>query len=46
MEPKIRFKGFEGEWKALPITEIASLKAGKSFNKLDTIDINTLLILM
>ena len=41
MEPKIRFKGFEGEWKALPITEIASLKAGKSFNKLDTIDIPT-----
>lgn len=41
MEPKIRFKGFEGEWKALPITEIASLKAGKSFNKLDAVDIPT-----
>lgn len=41
MEPKIRFKGFEGEWKALPITEIASLKAGKSFNKLDAVDTPT-----
>ena len=41
MEPKIRFKGFDGEWKALPITEIASLKAGKSFNKLDAVDIPT-----
>ena len=41
MEPKIRFKGFEVEWKALPITEIASLKAGKSFNKLDAVDIPT-----
>ena len=38
MEPKIRFKGFEGEWRNLSITEIASLKAGKSFNKLDAID--------
>lgn len=41
MEPKIRFKGFEGEWKALPITEIASLKAGKSFNKLEAVDTPT-----
>lgn len=41
MEPKIRFKGFEVEWKALPITEIASLKAGKSFNKLDAVDTPT-----
>lgn len=41
MEPKIRFKGFDGEWKALPITEIASLKAGKSFNKLDAVDTPT-----
>lgn len=41
MEPKIRFKGFEGEWKTLPITEIASLKAGKSFNKLDAVDTPT-----
>ena len=38
MEPKIRFKGFEGEWRNLSITEIASLKAGKNFNKLDAID--------
>ena len=38
MEPKIRFKGFEGEWRNLSITEIASLKAGKSFNKHDAID--------
>lgn len=38
MKPKIRFKGFEGEWRNLSITEIASLKAGKSFNKLDAID--------
>lgn len=38
MKPKIRFKGFEGEWRNLSITEIASLKAGKNFNKLDAID--------
>lgn len=38
MKPKIRFKGFEGEWRNLSITEIASLKAGKSFNKHDAID--------
>lgn len=38
IEPKIRFKGFEGEWRNLSITEIASLKAGKNFNKLDAID--------
>lgn len=38
MKPKIRFKGYEGEWRNLSITEIASLKAGKSFNKHDAID--------
>lgn len=38
MKPKIRFKGFDGEWENLPITEIANLKAGNSFNKLDAMD--------
>ncbi len=37
-EPKIRFKGFQGEWTSLPITDIAILKAGKSFNKDDAVE--------
>ena len=36
--PKIRFKGFEGEWKTASITDVAFLKAGKSFNKNDVIE--------
>lgn len=31
MEPKIRFKGFEGEWKASTIGEIAPLSGGYAF---------------
>ena len=36
--PKIRFNEFEGEWKTFSITDIALLKAGKSFNKNDVIE--------
>ena len=36
--PKIRLKGFEGEWKKYSIKDIATLKAGKSFNKLDAVE--------
>lgn len=36
--PKIRFKGFEGEWKTSPIGDIALLKAGKSLNTKDVIE--------
>lgn len=32
MEPKIRLKGFSGEWEKKNITSIASLKAGKSID--------------
>ncbi|MGN0257992.1 MAG: restriction endonuclease subunit S, partial [Bacteroides sp.] len=31
-EPKIRFKGFSGEWEETTIGNTASLRAGKSFN--------------
>lgn len=31
-EPKIRFKGFKGEWEEITIGNTASLRAGKSFN--------------
>ena len=31
MEPKIRFKGFEGEWKTSTIGEIAPLSGGYAF---------------
>ena len=37
-KPKIRLKGFKGEWSNLSITKIATLKAGKNFNKNDAVD--------
>ena len=37
-KPEIRLKGFEGEWRKESITKIATLKAGKSFNKNDAVD--------
>lgn len=40
-KPEIRLKGFEGEWCIKPINRIASLKAGKSFNKNDAVDLPT-----
>lgn len=40
-KPEIRLKGFKGEWCIKPINRIASLKAGKSFNKNDAVDLPT-----
>ena len=37
-KPEIRLKGFKGEWSNLSITKIATLKAGKNFNKNDAVD--------
>jgi len=37
-KPEIRLKGFKGEWSNISITKIATLKAGKSFNKNDAVD--------
>lgn len=37
-KPEIRLKEFKGEWSNISITKIATLKAGKSFNKNDAVD--------
>ena len=35
MEPKIRFKGFEGEWKAAKLGDIATFSKGSGYSKSD-----------
>ena len=35
MEPKIRFKGFSGEWKTQQIGDIATFSKGKGYSKAD-----------
>ena len=35
MEPKIRFKGFEGEWKEYSFSDILIVNSGKDYKHLD-----------
>ena len=37
MEPKIRFKGFSGEWKTQQIGDIATFSKGKGYSKADLV---------
>lgn len=35
MEPKIRFKGFEGEWRKAKLGDIATFSKGSGYSKSD-----------